>query len=97
MVSEENRNGLLITVPLYFAFLAFAAYWAYKRIETMKHSGISDKLTAHYLGGRDFGPLLRLTWFTNFTSSSGQGPVVHFTMVSRGEGGVIKSASCSCH
>ena len=58
MVSEENRNGLLITVPLYFAFLAFAAYWAYKRIETMKHSGISDKLTAHYLGGRDFGPLL---------------------------------------
>ena len=58
MVSEENRNGLLITVPLYFAFLAGAAYWAYKRIENMKHEGVSDKLTAHYLGGRDFGPLL---------------------------------------
>jgi Na+/proline symporter len=58
MVSEENRTGLYVTVPIYFLFLAGAAYWAHRRNESMKHAGVTDQLTAHYLGGRDFGPLL---------------------------------------
>ena len=94
MVSEENRGGLYITVPLYFLMLAGAAFWAYRRNENINHKGTSDKvrskryvsyninhtksykiiqmphvimnffsfnqlqLTAHYLAGRDFGPLL---------------------------------------
>jgi hypothetical protein len=44
MVSEENRAGLYITVPVYFMFLGGAAYWAYKRTEHMKHEGVNDKV-----------------------------------------------------
>jgi Na+/proline symporter len=58
MVSIDNRTGLYVTVPIYFCLLAAATYWAYKRMEKMKHQGVSDKLSAHYLGGRDFGPWL---------------------------------------
>ncbi len=58
MVSEENRKGLYVAVPIYFCCLALATYWAYHRVEKMKHTGVSDALAAHYLGGRDFGPLL---------------------------------------
>lgn len=58
MVSSENRTGLYVAVPAYFCLLAAAAFWAYRKMENMKHSGVSDKLSAHYLGGRDFGPLM---------------------------------------
>lgn len=58
MVSADNRTGLYVTVPIYFCLLAGAAFWAYKRMENMKHQGVADKLSAHYLGGRDFGPLM---------------------------------------
>ena len=91
MVSEDNRMGLYVAVPVYFLMLGGATYWAYRRMERMEHTGASDKvsklswkpstripsapchfsffsparsqtaqkkLTAHYLGGRDFGPLL---------------------------------------
>jgi len=58
MVSEENRTGLYVAVPVYFCMLGVATYWAYIRMEKMSAGGVSDKLAAHYLGGRDFGPLL---------------------------------------
>lgn len=58
MVSEEHRTGLYITVPVYFVLLVGAAYWAYRRMENMKHDEVTDTLSSHYLGGRDFGPLL---------------------------------------
>lgn len=58
MVSEEHRNGLYITVPVYFVFLGLAAFWAYRRMERMKHDEVADKLSSHYLGGRDFGPFM---------------------------------------
>ena len=58
MVSSENRDWLYIAIPIYFAVLAACAAWAYKRMEKMKHDGMSDQLSSHYLGGRSFGPLL---------------------------------------
>jgi hypothetical protein len=44
MVSQENRTGLYVTVPIYFVLLAGAAYWAYRRIEHMKHEGVNDQV-----------------------------------------------------
>ncbi|KAL3916705.1 MAG: hypothetical protein SGILL_005057 [Bacillariaceae sp.] len=58
MVSDANRTGLFVAVPVYFLILAGCAVWAYRRMEKMKHDGVQDKLSAHYLGGRDFGPWL---------------------------------------
>ena len=37
MVSAENRTGLYVTIPIYFCLLAGATYWAYRRMEKMKH------------------------------------------------------------
>ena len=69
MVASEHRNGLYVAIPIYFAFLVGATAWAYKRMETMKHAGVTDKLQAHYLGGREFGPLLTAgTIFASFFS-----------------------------
>lgn len=45
MVSEENRGGLYVTVPVYFLMLAGAAFWAYRRNENMNHKGTSDKVS----------------------------------------------------
>jgi Na+/proline symporter len=58
MVSAENRTGLYVAIPVYFSLLGVATYWAYVRMEKMAQGGVSDKLAAHYLGGRDFGPVL---------------------------------------
>mmetsp|Transcript_616 Transcript_616/g.1462 ORF Transcript_616/g.1462 Transcript_616/m.1462 type:complete len:734 (-) Transcript_616:133-2334(-) len=58
MVSPENRKGLYITIPIYFCLLAGATYWAYRRMERMAHNKTADKLSAHYIGGREFGPLI---------------------------------------
>eukprot|EP00934_Nitzschia_sp_Nitz4_P007977 Nitzschia sp. Nitz4//scaffold63_size106090//55387//57396//NITZ4_004393-RA/size106090-processed-gene-0.143-mRNA-1//-1//CDS//3329555984//7967//frame0 len=59
MVSDDNRFGLVITVPLYFCFLGSAAYWGYLRMERMdNHDHVDDKLSAHFLGGKQFGPWL---------------------------------------
>ena len=49
MVSEEHRLGLYVAIPVYFAFLAGATYWAYKRMERMEHDGISDKVRTRSL------------------------------------------------
>lgn len=58
MVSAENRTGLYVTIPIYFCLLAGATFWAYRRMEQMSHDKTADKLSAHYIGGRNFGPLL---------------------------------------
>jgi len=58
MVSEENRTGLYIALPCYFSVLVTAAFLAYKKTEVQKSDGVNDQLSAHYLGGRGFGPLV---------------------------------------
>lgn len=60
-LSEENRLGLLISIPVYFACLACCAVWAHLKEERLAQGGmgsVADKLSAHYLGGRTFGPLI---------------------------------------
>lgn len=58
MVASEHRSWLRLTVPLYFALLFGAAYWAYHRTESLHRANVSDKLNAHFLGGRALGPVL---------------------------------------
>mmetsp|Transcript_11220 Transcript_11220/g.24297 ORF Transcript_11220/g.24297 Transcript_11220/m.24297 type:complete len:771 (-) Transcript_11220:263-2575(-) len=58
MVAQEHRVGLYISIPVYFCVLGCCAWWAHRRMEKMEHEKVNDKLTAHYLGGRSFGPLL---------------------------------------
>ena len=48
MVSSDNRTGLYITVPVYFLFLAGAAFWAYRRNRNIDHKGTSDKVSHHF-------------------------------------------------
>lgn len=50
--------GLYISIPVYFVLLLGCAYWARKKMEKMEHDKVSDKLQAHYLGGRLFGPVI---------------------------------------
>eukprot|EP00978_Attheya_sp_CCMP212_P006957 scaffold16242_cov55-Attheya_sp.AAC.4 len=57
MAEETDLTGLYVAVPIYFAAMACAAIWAHSRTNALEASG-KDKLTAHYLGGRAFGPLL---------------------------------------
>jgi dolichyl-phosphate-mannose--protein O-mannosyl transferase len=58
MVAVENRLGLYIAIPVYFAMLCVCAAWAYRRMEKQNQAGITDHLMNHYLGGRDFGPII---------------------------------------
>ncbi|KAL7547136.1 hypothetical protein ACHAWF_010458 [Thalassiosira exigua] len=58
--------GLYVSIPIYFSLLGCSALWAHKRMEKMDHDKVSDKLQAHYLGGRLFGPAI--TAGTLFTS-----------------------------
>jgi Na+/proline symporter len=61
MVSSEHRTGLYVAIPITF--------WAYRRMEKMKHEGVTDQLQAHYLGGREFGSILTAgTIFASFFS-----------------------------
>lgn len=69
MVSADNQLGLYIALPVYFVLLIGCAVWAYIRVDRIKKEGISDHLSAHYLGGRSFGPLLSAgTVFASFFS-----------------------------
>lgn len=58
MVSEENRTGLYVTIPLYFCILGLATYYAHRKMKHMANEGMNDQMSAHYLGGRSFGPLV---------------------------------------
>ena len=55
MVSAESRTGLYVTIPLYFMVLGGCAWWAHRRIVKMESEGVAGAISAHYLGGRDFG------------------------------------------
>jgi len=58
MVAEEHRAGLYVAIPIYFLVLAGSAVWAYKREQVLRKQGHTDEITNHYLGGRNFGPVL---------------------------------------
>ena len=58
LVSEENRMGLYIAIPVYFVLLLGCAFWARRKMEQMSHDHVHDKFSAHYLGGRQFGPIM---------------------------------------
>lgn len=58
MVSQENRLGLYVAIPLYFAILGIAAILSHKRVKQMERNAQTDQLSAHYLGGRSFGPIV---------------------------------------
>jgi sodium/proline symporter len=69
MVLEDHITGLYVVVTIYFVVIALCAYWGHTRQIQLSHSGVSDKLTSHYLGGRSIGPLLTTgTIFASFYS-----------------------------
>ena len=70
-LTEDQLLGLYICIPVYFVLLSAAAFWAHKRMETLVHDKVSDQLSAHYLGGQSFGPLLTAgTVFASIFSGS---------------------------
>jgi len=56
MVSAENRRGLYVVIPVYFAILAGCAVYANRRMSSIRKR--SNAMATHYLGGRDFGFVL---------------------------------------
>lgn len=42
-------------IPLYALLLAVVAFWGYSRTKAISER--TDPLSAHYLGGRTFGPV----------------------------------------
>ena len=52
MLTNEQAVGIYICIPVYFAMLGLAAYWAHKRMERMVNTNVADNLQAHFLGGR---------------------------------------------
>ena len=65
----EDKRGLLVTIPVYFALISICAVWAHKTQKRMESQGIADTLSSHYLGGRAMGPLLLTgTVFATFYS-----------------------------
>lgn len=55
MVSADNRLGLYITVPAYFCLLMACAWWGHRRMVKLENEGTAAAISAHYLGGRQFG------------------------------------------
>ena len=52
-VSDENRMGLYIGIPVYFAALAIVAYFSHRWLNYLERSEKSDRMTGHYLGVSD--------------------------------------------
>ena len=57
---EERHIGLMIAVPIFLLINAVLAYFGGRMMSNMQHKSNEDVLTAHYLGGRSFGPILSL-------------------------------------
>lgn len=57
---EETNLGLMIAVPLFLFINASLAYAGGRLMSKMQHKSSEDVLTAHYLGGRSFGPVLSI-------------------------------------
>ncbi len=64
--------GLIIAIPVFLAVNALLAVVGARWMNRLSHDSSEDVLTAHYLGGRSFGPWLTLgttfaTMFSGFT------------------------------
>lgn len=57
-VSPENRGALYVAIPVYFVVLGVVAFFSYRRARSLEKKQANDQLVGHYLGGRDFGPIL---------------------------------------
>ena len=57
---EERNIGLMLAVPIFLLINAVLAYFGGRMMSKMQHKSSEDILTAHYLGGRSFGPLLSI-------------------------------------
>ena len=69
MAKDSNRVGLFITIPLYLIFMVGCGLYVWlknNRQASRTDSAGPDALTQHYLGGRDFGPII--TVMTCFAS-----------------------------
>lgn len=75
-MANDHITGLYVTVPVYFVLLACCAIWANKKnrqeVQQSPNGGShrqTDRLSSHYLGGRDLGPILSSgTIFASFFS-----------------------------
>lgn len=47
MVAQDYLTGLYVAVPTYFVLLGGATYWAYRRMERMKHEGVNDHVSIY--------------------------------------------------
>ena len=56
-LSQDQLLGLYIAIPIYFVLLGGCTFWARRRMKKLVHDKVSDQLSAHYLGGRTFGPV----------------------------------------
>ncbi|KAL7547831.1 hypothetical protein ACHAWF_011103 [Thalassiosira exigua] len=66
---EQAHTGLMIAIPLFLALNALLAVIGSRMMSRMSHETSEDVLTAHYLGGRSFGPWLTLgTMFASLFS-----------------------------
>ena len=57
---EQVQVGLMIAIPIFLAVNAGLAYIGGRWMNKLSHKSSEDVLTAHYLGGRSFGPWLTL-------------------------------------
>ena len=55
---EQVQVGLMIAIPIFLAVNAGLAYIGGRWMNKLSHKSSEDVLTAHYLGGRSFGPWL---------------------------------------
>ena len=67
MVAMQNQIGLYVTVPLYLLAMGGAGVVAcYSKRRRVHKEKSADSMSAHYLGGRSFGPFV--TVMTLFAS-----------------------------
>jgi Na+/proline symporter len=67
--SEEVPFGLIICIPIFLSINVLLAVIGARWMNRLSHDSSEDVLTAHYLGGRSFGPWLTLgTMFASLFS-----------------------------
>ncbi|CAJ1951662.1 unnamed protein product [Cylindrotheca closterium] len=57
MPAEDHVTSVIATFSGYSVILVGIGVWAYKREKALK-AAHQDEMTAHYLGGRSFGPIM---------------------------------------
>eukprot|EP00985_Skeletonema_marinoi_P019397 scaffold11114_cov158-Skeletonema_marinoi.AAC.5 len=58
---EQQRNvGLMVAVSIFLLINALFAYVGGRMMSKLEHKSSEDVLTAHYLGGRSFGPIVSM-------------------------------------